>query len=260
VTGEGRPAAHLLQRDGAGRVAVLRLNRPEKRNALSWELIAEFEAALADLDSREECRALVLTGTGGSFCAGADLSLLSGLGTEGARRLSERLQALAERLAQLSQVTVAAVEGYALGGGMELALACDLRVAAAGARFGVPEVRLGLFPAAGGTARLVELLGRSLAARLLLTGEPLGPAELPQGFLAAVVRDGEAEAAARRLAEAVAAHPPAAVQAIKSLLAASRDAGHALALRLETLAFAELAGRPDVQERIEASLRRRTRP
>jgi enoyl-CoA hydratase/carnithine racemase len=249
------PVEVLEQQEG--KVRIVRLDRTEKRNALSLVEVEELERAFATLATAGTARVVVLTGAGGDFSAGADIGVLAGLAASEAEAFSRRMQTLCEQLANLPQVTIAAVEGYALGGGMELALAADMRVAARGAAFGVPEVRLGLFPAAGGTARLVELLGRALAARLLLTGEPLPAEALPSGFLLALVEPGEALARALSWAERLAVHPPEAVRAIKELLARSRGLGHEEALALEASAFARVFGTPAVEERLAAFLRRK---
>lgn len=238
------------------KVALLRLRRPKKLNALSADMLTQMESAINQLRTASALRAVVVTGEDTIFSAGADIGLLSTLENSAAHAFSQRMQTLCEQLASLPIVSIAAVEGAALGGGMEIAMACDLRVAARNALFGVPEVRLGLFPAAGGTARLVELLGRSLATQLLLTGESLPASVLPRSFFARLTNPGEAEDIAIALGQEVSLHPSHAVHAIKDLMQVSRDVGHAVALELEATRFQNVFGDPEVRERLQAFLTR----
>ena len=152
-TGTGTVTAELR-----GRVAVVTVNRPEVRNALNFGVLDGIEAALDALERREDAGAVVFTGAGEkAFVAGADISQLVGYTLRDGLRA--RMQRLWDRIQDLELPTIAAVNGFALGGGNELAMSCDIRVAAAGARFGLPETNLGILPGAGGTQRLSRLVG-----------------------------------------------------------------------------------------------------
>jgi enoyl-CoA hydratase len=208
----GTKAGAPVQFVADGAVARLILSRPEKRNAVSPDMAAGLEAALDRLEDSPELRVAVIHGDGGAaFCAGADLDYVAR--GEGAR-LSTRRSGFAGfvRYPRRKPV-IAAVHGYALGGGFEIALACDLIVAERSAQFGLPEVTRGLIANGGGVLRLASALPRARALDLILTGRRLSAAEADQlGLVTQVVDDGQAVAAALSLAAVIAAHPPGAVQ------------------------------------------------
>jgi len=227
-----------------GAVAQLILSRPDKRNAVSPEMAAGLEAALDRLENSPELRAGVICGDGdAAFCAGADLGYV-------ARGEADRLSTLRGGFAGLVRYPrrkplVAAVHGYALGGGFEIALACDLIVAERGALFGLPEVTRGLIASGGGVLRLASLLPRARALDLILTGRRLSAAEAAElGLITQVVDDGQALAVALGLAATIAAHPPAAVR--ESLYLANAASGSPPA-ELWALC-AEIAGRVRVAD------------
>jgi len=216
----GEPA--VVVRAGAdGRTATLVLNRPEARNALDRRTAAALTAALADLAGRPGLRAVILTGAGDrAFCAGADLRERRGLSPAELSAHTEAIAAAAEALASLPVPTIAAIRGYALAGGAELALACDLRVAGDDAVFGFPEVRVGVFPGAGGVFRLPGLVGDGAARDLLFTGRRIDAAEAHRlGLVDRLVPAGEVAAAAQALADGIGANAPLAVRAVKAALA-----------------------------------------
>src|SRR3954470_4850811 len=162
-------AAEPVLVETRGAVAFITLNRPAAANALSRALVAALGPALARLRDDQEVRALVLTGAGAkAFCAGADLKERRAMTLDEARAFLLDLNATLDELAAYPQPTVAVLAGVAFGGGLELALACDLRLAAAGVEMGLPEVRLGIIPGAGGTQRLGRLCGLALAKELIL--------------------------------------------------------------------------------------------
>jgi enoyl-CoA hydratase len=208
----------LVDVDGA--VAVITINRPSVRNAVNGAVSAGIAAAIEDLDARKDVRVLILTGAGGTFSAGMDLKgFLSGdnplAGGRGFGGITERPPA---------KPVIAAVEGYALAGGFELVLACDLVVASQEAAFGLPEVTRGLAAGAGGLLRLPRRIPYHQALRMVLTGERVTARELQQaGLISEVVPAGEALAAARALAARVAANAPLAVVASKRVIAESAD-------------------------------------
>ena len=201
-------------------VATLRLNRPAARNAISHRMADELTAALSLLAQRDGLRALILTGAGDqAFCAGADLRERRALAPEERGAHTRAIAAAAEALAALPVPTIAAVRGYALAGGAELALACDLRVAATDTVFGFPEVRIGIFPGAGGVVRLPRLIGDAAARDLLFTGRRVGAEEaLRLGLVDRRVPPEALIAIARTLAGDIAANAPLAIRALKQAL------------------------------------------
>jgi enoyl-CoA hydratase len=235
-----------LTLDGA--VARLTLERPEALNSLNREMAAHLESALARLEAAREVSAVVLSGNGRAFCAGNDIAEMVGLAPADAEALSLRWQDIMDRFARLPQVTIAVVHGYALGGGCMLAAAQDLRVSAASARFGLPEVTLGFNPSYG-IARLLDIVGGAHARELLLTGRSIDAAEAQRmGLVTRVVPDAVLEETAAALAAEVARHPRAALAAIKAIVADIRAGrsgaeaqAYAAALRGDEAARARIA-------------------
>ncbi|MGO8956962.1 MAG: crotonase/enoyl-CoA hydratase family protein [Streptosporangiaceae bacterium] len=204
----------------SGGLAVITINRPEARNAVNGEVARGIAAALEEFDASPEVRVLVLTGAGGTFSAGMDLKgFLSGDAPTAAGR---GFGGIAQR--PPVKPIIAAVEGYALAGGFELALACDLVVASEAAKFGLPEVRRGLVAGAGGLLRLPRRIPYHLAMEIALTGEHYTAARLHQaGLVNEIVPAGQALAAARNLAGRIALGGPLALQATKRVITASSD-------------------------------------
>ena len=244
------PAATLTAQ---GPVARLTLERPRARNALSRAMADALDAALARLAAMEETRAVVVAGRGPSFCAGADISEMPTLSPAEAEALAGRWQRIMDAFAALPQVTIAAVQGHALGGGLMLAIAQDLRVAEASARVGLPEVTLGFNPGYG-IARLLDIAGGGHARDLMLTARVVDAAEAHRmGLVTRVVPDGALETAALELAHEVARSPRGGLAATKAITADLR-AGRAGA---EARAYGALRAAPDAQARIAAFLNRR---
>lgn len=209
-----------------GEVAELELDNPPL-NLVTAELTRQLRAALTTLAAEPEVRAVVVAGAGErAFCAGSDVGefeSLRGRSAEG-KVLLEKL--VYRQLAELPMPTVAAIEGDALGGGLELALCCDLRVAGERARLGAPEVRLGIIPGSGGTQRLPHLIGPARAKELVLVGDLISSAEAERiGLVNRVVPAGQARAQAHELAARIAQRAPLAVQAAKRLIDTDLDAG-----------------------------------
>ena len=245
------PVPATLTEDGA--VARLTLERPEARNALSRAMADALEAALAHLATRDEVRVLVVAGRGRSFCAGADITEMPTLSPAEAATLAGRWQRIMDAFAALPQVTIAAVQGHALGGGLMLAIAQDLRVAEASARFGLPEVTLGFNPGYG-IARLLDVVGGAHARDLMLTARVVDAAEaLRMGLVTRVVEDGALGAAAEAWAREVARSPRGGLAATKAITAALR-AGRP---GTEPQAYAALRAAPAAQARIADFLDRR---
>lgn len=237
----------------AGGVAVVRIGTGARRNALSRDALRELSEAARRLAAEAAAAAVVLAARGPDFASGADLrDVLAALADP--EDYIAGVQAAVEAWAALPLPTVAALEGWVLGLGLELAAACDLRVAAEGARLGLPEIRHGLHPAAGGLVRLSRLLGPSWTLRLALTGDPVPARELaPTGFFALLCDDGQAEAEALRLARFL-AERPAAARATKAALRAAEPPGLVEGLAAERRGFARLLNSPDAAERLRAFL------
>jgi len=243
----------------AGRVATVTLDRPEALNAISTELALDLAAALEPLGVDPGVGAVVLTGAGDrAFCVGADLKQRASFDDQGwfVQREAFRRGFAAVRRCPLP--TVAAVSGFALGGGTELAISCDLVVAATGATFGLPEVRLGLVPAGGGTQLLVRRVGRSAARDLVLTGRRVGAAEaLELGLADRVVPGGEVLAAAAALADELAGNAPTAVRMAKWALEVGADLPLEAAMEVEDQAWRRAVLSDDRREGIAAWMEKR---
>lgn len=251
----------LLVRDEDG-VRVLTINRPKVLNALSPAVIAELAAALADTAAaarRGQVRALVLTGAGEkSFIAGADIAAMSGMSVDEAREFSRKGHAVADALAALRIPAIAAVNGFALGGGCEVALACDFVYASENAKFGQPEVKLGVIPGFGGTQRLLRRVGLARALELCLTGDTIDAAEaLRIGLANRVLPLAELVPAAVAAAKKIAEMGPVAVAEAKRVLHAGADLPLPHANALEVEAFAGLFATADQKEGMAAFLAKR---
>lgn len=201
-------------------VSIIAINRPEARNAVNLAVARGIAAAVDDLDARDDLRVGILTGTGGGFCAGMDLKAF--LRGERGRIEGRGFAGFTERPPR--KPTIAAVEGYALAGGLELALACDLIVASRTARLGLPEVKRGLVANAGGLVRLPRQAPIRVALELVLTGEPMSADTLAgYGLINRVVEPGTALQAAMGMARAIAANAPMAVRVSKEVITRSQD-------------------------------------
>ncbi len=194
-------------------VAQVTINRPEKYNALNRQTISDLERCVAEIDRDAGVRAAILTGAGEkAFVAGADINELAGLTPLDARAHAARGQQLFTRLENLGKPVIAAINGFALGGGLELAMACSIRIASENARLGQPEVKLGIMPGYGGTQRLPRLVGKGTALAILLTGDPIPAQEAYRiGLVQQVVPPAELLAAARQWAARMIANAPLAV-------------------------------------------------
>jgi enoyl-CoA hydratase len=251
----------LTSRDGA--VAIVTINRPDRLNALDASLLEGLASCAADFEAESletRPRALIITGQGDkAFVAGADLGSMVELESSEARRFSELGQRLGRTLEEASFAVLAAVNGFALGGGCELALCADLIVASDRARFGQPEINLGLIPGFGGTIRLSRRIGVGQANRLILTGEPIDAARaLELGLADAVVPHAELLPKTLELAKKIAAKPPLAIAAAKRSLLRGRSSDAAIAADHETQCFAGLFATADAREGMRAFLEKRT--
>ena len=241
-------------RSGAHGVVVI--DHP-KANAISAAVIAGLEDALDELEVDQGVRAIVITGAGERFfAAGADISEFPAAAAAG--KPAAGGMELTRKLAALSTPTIAAVNGIAFGGGCEIALACDIRIAVESARFGQPEIKLGIMPGWGGTQRLPRLIGLARATRLLLTGEAIDArTALDWGLVSEVVADASLKDRVAELAEEIASLPPLAIAATKRALAEGVDKPLSHGLDVESREFMRLFGTDDAREGIDAYLAKR---
>ena len=251
------PPAEVLHVEQWGRVALFTLDRPGRLNALGSDTAAQLQAALDLVEADPELRAIVITGAGRAFSAGADITELEGLASPADfTRFIKGLTDAADRLAACAVPSIAAINGLALGGGLELALACDLRLAAPSAKLGVPEIRLGLLPGAAGTQRLARELPSVVAKYLLMTGEPISAAQaLGYGLLNEVAED--VLTAAMALAERLAEGPPQSLAAAKRLVDVGLTMPLASGIVLERETVAGLFATEDRVEGLAAFLEKR---
>ena len=252
-------AYETIKYDVSEQILTITLNRPEKLNAFTGQMQQELIAAFDAADKDDDIRAIIVTGAGErSFVAGADISAMSVMDPLEAKRFSEIGHAAMALLDRSPVPTIAAVNGYALGGGCEVAIACDIRVAAANATFGFPEVGLGILPGMGGTQRLPRLIGPALAKELIFTGRRIGAEEAREiGLVNRVVPEGEALNAARELAGEIAANGPLAVRYAKAAANRSTDVDLVSGLEYEADQFALLFATEDAREGMGAFVEKR---
>ena len=244
------------KRNGIGYVTI---NRPEKLNALNRKVIAELDECFGGIQSDDEVRVVILTGAGEkAFVAGADIGELAALTSLESRETSARGQLVLDRIENLGKPVIAALNGYALGGGCELAMACALRIASENARLGQPEVKLGIIPGYGGTQRLARLIGRGRALELILTGDPVSAQEAYRlGLVNAVVPLAELIPSCEALARKIAANAPLAIkfalEAVQHGLQMTLDEGQFLEANL----FGLCCTTEDMKEGTRAFLEKR---
>jgi enoyl-CoA hydratase len=253
VTRDTQPV--LIDRPADG-VVLVRINRPQARNALNMATRQALAAAFEGLHDDPSVRAIVLTGNDQAFAAGADLKEFVDAGAiEMLRRRADRYWST---IARTPQPVIAAINGYALGGGLELAMCCDVIIAGQSAQLGQPEVRVGIMPGAGGTQRLTRAVGKFHAMRLCLTGRPIVAAEAYQiGLVSQVVPDAEVVDTALGMASDLARLPPLAVRQIKEAILAGQDASLEAGLMLERKAFQLLFASADKREGMQAFFEKR---
>lgn len=238
------------------RIAVIRLNRPEARNALNFAVRQTLAEHFTKLGADEATRCIILTGGEKIFAAGADIrDMVERSAVEMFVRRSERFW---RAVADCPKPVIAAVNGYAFGGGCELAMHCDIIVAGEGASFAQPEVRVGIMPGAGGTQRLVRAVGKFRAMKILMTGEPVSARDaLAMGLVSEVVEDARVFDEAMRIANVIAGMPPLAIMQIKEAVLAGEDSSLEAGLALERKAFQLLFASRDQKEGMRAFLEKR---
>jgi len=246
----------LREHDRDSGILTLTFNRPDKLNALNVATLLELGAAIAEATADGSVRAILLTGSGQkAFMAGADIGEFMAVGAAGAREFAERGQHTLALIENCVKPVIAAVNGFALGGGCEVAMACHIRVASENARFGQPEVNLGIIPGYGGTQRLAQLVGKGKALELILTGDQLSASDaLRLGLVNHVVAQDELLAFCRRLIQRITNKAPIAVgQSIKAVNAYYSNAAFAK----EVNAFTHCCETEDFAEGVRAFLEKR---
>jgi len=240
-------------------IAIVTLDRPKVLNALNSETLEEIDAAFADLSTDFNIRVVLLSGAGGrAFAAGADIRELETLSGDEGRRFASRGQAVFRRIETLGKPVIACIQGFALGGGCELALACTLRLAADDARMGQPEVKLGVIPGYGGSQRLPRLVGRGEGYKLLLSGAIIGAQEaLRIGLVDEVVPAADLMTRAEALAVEIAANAPLAVAELLKVVDEGLDLPLGAALEREAERFGRLCDTADKAEGTRAFLEKR---
>jgi enoyl-CoA hydratase len=240
-------------------LALITINRPAKLNALDLAVISELGEAFRTAREDASVKAVILTGSGEkAFVAGADIGELANIDAIEAERLSRRGQEVFRALEAMRKPSVAAINGYALGGGLELAMCCTIRIASPNAKLGQPEVKLGIVPGYGATQRLPRLIGRGRALELLLSGEPIDAAEAYRiGLVNALAPQGELIAAAKLWAGKVIANGPLAVALTMESVDTGLDGGLQAGLRFESMAFGLTAASEDRREGTTAFLEKR---
>ena len=232
-------------------VACLTLNRPDKRNAIDDATRAALTDAFAGLEDDIAIRVVILTGAGTAFCAGVDLATPGNVPVHSSIAASPIVTRprLTAPLDAFTKPVIAALNGVAVGGGLELALACDLRIAATGARFGLPEVKIGSLPGSGGTQRLAGVVGRSLAAQMLFTGELITAEQaLASGLVSELHAPDALMGRAFALAKIIAENAPLSLMAIKKALRAATDLPLAAGFELERALYGALTATQDREE------------
>src|SRR5688572_25727716 len=247
----------LIERDGA--VAIVTFNRPKVLNALNAQTLTELAGAITSFKDDDAVRAIVITGAGEkSFVAGADINELAVLSPVAGKEHARRGQQIFDAIEQLGKPVIAAINGFALGGGCELAMACTLRIAADTARFGQPEINLGLIPGYAGSQRLPRLVGKGVALEILLTGDMISAQRAYEiGLVNRVVPAAELMAEARKLAHALASKAPIAVRYILDAVHQGLDTPFAQGEYLETALFGTIASSEDMREGTKAFLDKR---
>lgn len=247
----------LIEREN--KILTVTINRPEKLNALNHNTLLELHATFLGAQSNDDISAVILTGAGEkAFVAGADIEELAACDAIGGQKFSLFGQQVFSMIEGLKKPVIAAVNGFALGGGCELALACHIRIAAENAKFGQPEVNLGAIPGYGGTQRLARIIGLGRATEMIATGAPVDAQEAYRiGLANKVVPKGEAVKAARAMAEVIVSKSPIAIRYSLEALLASTETGLDDGLKIEAALFGLTCGSADFAEGTKAFLEKR---
>ncbi|MFQ5999772.1 MAG: enoyl-CoA hydratase/isomerase family protein [Candidatus Bathyarchaeia archaeon] len=240
-------------------IATITINRPKALNALNEETIQEILSTLDDAEKDKNIRVVVITGAGDrAFSAGADINMMKAGGALEARRTSQLGQRMANRVEELEKPVIAAINGYALGGGLELAMACDLRIASENARLGQPEINIGLIPGWGGTQRLPRFVGKGKAKEMIFTGKMIDAKTAEQlGLVNRVVPPEQLKSAVKQLAEELLNKPPIAIKLAKELINNSTETNLRTGIAHESEAFGIVGSTEDFKEGTAAFLEKR---
>jgi len=240
-------------------IATITINRPEVRNALNVETINEILARLEDAENDETIRVIVLTGAGDrAFCSGLDLNIIRGVSAVKGIENTRLGQHLCNRIEALGKPVIAAINGFALGGGTEIAMACDIRVASENAQVGQTEINLGLIPGWGGTQRLPRFVGKGIAKEMIFTGKRIDAKTAQQlGLVNTVVPADQLMVKVKELALEIASKPPIAIKLLKALINNSTEAHPEVGLWQEAEAFGIVASTEDFNEGVTAFLEKR---
>ncbi|MBE6065208.1 short-chain-enoyl-CoA hydratase [Clostridium cochlearium] len=246
----------ILEKDG--KIAVLTINRPNALNALNSELLKELDSAIDCLSEDDEVLAVVLTGAGKAFVAGADIGEMKDLTVSEGRKFGTLGNKVFRKLETLEKPVIAAVNGFALGGGCEISMACDIRIASEKAKFGQPEVGLGITPGFGGTQRLARLVGPALAKELIYTADIIDAEEaLRIGLVNKVVEKDELLDTAKKMANKIASNAPIAVKLCKSAINRGLQCDIDTGIAFEAEVFGECFSTEDQKEGMTAFLEKR---
>lgn len=239
--------------------ATITINRPEVRNALNEETILEILSRLEDAEEDETIRVVVITGAGDrAFSAGADIKMIRDMDSSRARDVSKLGQKLCDKIEELEKPVIAAINGYALGGGLELAMACDIRIASENARLGQREIKLGLVPGWGGTQRLPRFVGKGMAKEMIFTGKMIDAKTAERlGLVNAVVPPDQLMSVVRELAKEIADKPPISIKLAKELINSSLETSLRVGEAREAKAFGIAASTEDFREGVAAFLKKR---
>ena len=240
------------------KIGIVKINRPEVLNAVNIETILELEKAMHEFDDNEDILVIIITGEGKSFVSGSDISKLAQLDALQAREYSQIGQRVLSFIENMEKPVIAAVNGYALGSGCELAMACDIRIASEKAKFGQPEVKLGIIPGHAGTQRLARLVGISIAKELIFTGDIIDAQEaLRIGLVNKVIEQESLLEEVNNIANKIVAVGPTAVRLAKTVINRGIDTNLTTASSYETEAFSVVFSTEEAREGIRAFLEKR---
>ena len=240
-------------------IAIVIINRPKPLNALNEEVLAALYKKMEELDQNKEVKVVIITGSGEkAFVAGADIAAMEKMNCEEAKNFSRLGQKTMDKIANMRSFVIASINGYALGGGCELAMACDIRVASERAKLGIPEVTLGVFPGFGGTQRLPRLVGLGIAKELLATGRQISAEEaLRIGLVNKVVKSTDLVSCCLELAEQISGNSTSAISYGKQAMTQGTETDLSHGLEMEASLFGIVFTTPDQKEGMKAFLEKR---
>lgn len=239
-------------------IGIIKINRPESLNALNIETLEEIRDAVTSLNNEEDIKVLIFTGEGKAFIAGADIKQMKDMNENDAREFCNMGQKIFDIIEHLDKPVIAAVNGFALGGGCELAMACDIRIASENAKFGQPEVNLGIIPGFGGTQRLPRLVGKGIAKELIFTGDLIdAQTALRIGLVNKIVSTEKLMDEAMMMAQKIASKGPVAIMIAKSVINRGMETDLAKGLAIERDGFVQCVASGEAKEGTEAFLEKR---